>query len=149
MRRENLNGGFPEFGAALRVMRTGLDLAGISSSLGISPTHVHRQGDPGPLKKPFTLDMWSLESPLDPAEPLEAHLKWLQTALSPHHEFLSSLRKLATLDIYCNAMYFSDQNSLELTPEVLRLFTELNIPLGVSILLLPEEDSDSTRVAHP
>jgi hypothetical protein len=140
MRRENSKEEFPEFGAALRVMGTGLDLAGISSSLGINPTHVHRQGEPGPLKQPFPLDMWSLESPLDPAEPLEAHLKWLQTALSPNYQFLSSLQKLAKLDIYCNAMYFSDQNSLELSPKVLRLFTELDISLGVSIILLPEED---------
>jgi len=133
----------PECGAAFRVVGTGLDLAGISSALGTSPSHVHREGEQGPLGQAFPLDMWSLESPLPPTESLDAHVKWLKDALLPHRAFISSLQKQATLDIYCNAMLFREQSSLEFSPDALRLFTELNVPLAVSLLLLPENDVHS------
>jgi hypothetical protein len=90
--------------------------------------------------------MWSLESPLNVSEPLEAHLKWLQTALSPHHQFLLSLRDKAKVDIYCSFTVYRDQNGLTFAAEILKLFTELNIPLSISILaLLPDESPESAN----
>jgi hypothetical protein len=126
----------PESGASLRVMGIGLDLEQISRNLSLKPSHVHKAGDPGPLRQPYTQDMWALQSPLDLREPLDAHLKWLRAALLPHYEFLSSLRKKADVDIYCSFGCFSDQNGLKLSTEALRLFQELGVPLDVSITVV-------------
>lgn len=89
---------------------------------------------------PFPHDMWMLASPVEKTASLDAHLKWLSQAISPHGPFLSSLRHKFSVDIYCNAMYFSEQSSLTISSEALRIFVDLDLPLAVSLLFLPEDD---------
>ncbi len=60
------------------IVGIGLDIDGISQSLGMSPKHSHRVGDIDPLGRPFRHDMWSLQSELPEAEPPDTHLEWLQ-----------------------------------------------------------------------
>ncbi len=128
-------------GAALRVMGAGLDLPGITKALGTSPTHVHRQGELGPSRRPYEQDMWMLESEsgVDPSEPLEAHLQWLRRALASHLEFLSSLRGRARVDVYCRLTCYSDQSSLALSPDALKVFIDLQVPLEVSLIFIPDD----------
>ena len=135
----------PKFGAALRIFGEGIDFEEIVRVLGIEPSHTHRTGDMGMGGVPFTNDMWLLSPPLDPHAPLDEHLRWLERVLSPHYQFLFSLREKATVDIYCNATYYCEQSSVTLSDEALRLFIELHLPLGISLLFLPDEDSDSTH----
>jgi hypothetical protein len=90
--------------------------------------------------------MWMVGSPLDKGAPMDAHLSWLHQALSPHRAFLLSLREKATVDIYCNAMYFSEQSSLTISSEALRIFVDLNLPLAVSLLFLPEDNSAGAQM---
>jgi hypothetical protein len=133
----------PRSGATLRVMGKELDFESISRTLGVAPTHTHRLGDPAPIAETYAHDMWALDSPLDPKEPLEAHLKWLQNMLSPHYDFLKSLRGKAKVDFYCQYSCYSDQGGLIVRPEILRMFVELDVPFDISILALPDDEAGS------
>jgi hypothetical protein len=135
-----------KFGAAIRVFGRGLDFDEIARMLGLTPSHSHKAGDLDSFGKSFTDDMWMVGSPLDKSAPMDAHLWWLRHALLPHRAFLLSLREKAKVDIYCNAMYFSEQSSLTISSEALRIFVDLNLPLAVSLLFLPEDNSAGAQM---
>lgn len=73
-------------GASFRIYGVGLDIDGITSELGLSPDHKHRQGEPDPGKRPYPHDMWSLRSPQGKGQDLELHLSWLAERLLPRRE---------------------------------------------------------------
>lgn len=126
-------------GAAFRVYGTGLDVDRITRELGISPDHRHRKGEPDPGKKSYPHDMWLLNSPLAKDLDLDLHLTWLGERLLGRKDYILSLTKSFKVDIYCWKNYFTEQSSLVLSSKVLRIFTELNLDLGVSVLCLPSE----------
>ena len=129
-------------GAALRIQGTGLNMEGLRRALGREPTHAHRKGEPAPLKQAYELDMWLLDSPLERIDPLQAHLIWLYEALTPCQDFLRTIRGKSKIDIYCYQTCYTEQASITLSPKALTLFTELEIPLEVSLLFIPEETSE-------
>jgi len=138
-------------GASFRVQGKALDLEAITRTLGISPSHSHKMGDPGPLSRPYALDMWMLSAPLDKALPLEAHLIWLSDVLAPHHQFLNSIREVSEIDIYCHYAFYSDQNGFTLSPQALKVFMDLGLPLDIGLLyiLLEEPIISGERRLHP
>lgn len=136
-------------GAAFRVCGTGLDFDGITRELGFGPDHQHKRGDLDPGKRPYTQDMWSLGSPLDKDQELELHLTWLLDRLVSRRNYVLSLENKFKVDIYCWKNCFTDQPSLTLSSKVLRMFGELNLDLGVSLLCLsPETDHGGTNYAY-
>lgn len=72
--------------------------------------------------------MWSLASPLDDGEELEVHLNWLAGRL-----------KQFKVDIYCWKNCYTEQASLILSSQALRIFTELSIALDLSLIFGPNE----------
>jgi hypothetical protein len=126
-------------GAAFRVYGTGLDLDRITRELGLNPDHRHRKGEPDPGKRPYPHDMWSLSSPLAKDRDLDLHLTWLGERLLDRKNYILSLTKDFKVDIYCWKNCFTEQSSLMLPSNVLRIFAELNLDLGVSLLCLPSE----------
>ncbi len=126
-------------GAAFRVYGTGLDIDGITRELGLSPNHRHRKGEPDPGKRPYPHDMWALSSPLGKDRDLDLHLTWLGERLLDRKNYIVSLTKSFRVDIYCWKNCFTEQSSLMLSSRVLRIFTELNLDLGISLLCLPPE----------
>jgi hypothetical protein len=126
-------------GAAFRVYGTGLDIDGITRELGLSPDHRHKKGEPDPGKRPYPHDMWSLSSPLAKDRDLDLHLTWLGERLLDRKNYILSLTKNFKVDIYCWKNCFTEQSSLMLSSKVLRIFTELNLDLGISLLCLPPE----------
>src|SRR5712692_8670519 len=139
----------PSSGASFRVQGKALDLEAITRTLGISPSHSHKMGDPGPLSRPYALDMWMLSAPLDKALPLEAHLIWLSDALAPHHHSLNSIKETSQLDIYCHYTSYVEENRLTLSPRALRIFMDLALPLDLSSLYIPDDEPDSSELAAP
>lgn len=115
----------------------GLDLEGISRSLGLAPSSTHRKGEPifQAGKRKYLHDQWSLEVPLDKLEPLDAHLKWLNQQLEPHREFIKSLKADAEVYIYCGYTFHNYESAFTLSPESLTIFTELSIPMEVNLLI--------------
>jgi hypothetical protein len=126
-------------GAAFRIYGVGLDLDDITRQLGASPDHRHTKGDLDPGGKPYAHDMWSLGSPLAKDEELEVHLLWLAEKLLSSRDYILSLKKGFKVDIYSWKDCFTEQSSLVLSTGALRIFTELDIGLSISLLCLPDE----------
>lgn len=126
-------------GAAFRVYGTGLDIDRITRELGLSPDHRHKKGDPDPGKRLYPHDMWSLSSPLAKDCDLDLHVTWLGERLLDRKDYILSLTKNFKVDIYCWKNCFTEQSSLMLPSNILRIFVELNLDLGVSLLCLPPE----------
>ncbi|HBB89634.1 MAG TPA: hypothetical protein DC047_18665 [Blastocatellia bacterium] len=124
---------------AFAISGVGLDIEGISHALDLSPTHVHRVGENNMIGEPFSHDMWMLDSELSDTEPLDAHLKWFIEKLRPHYDFIKSLKSNAELSVYCGFNCDGDQCGFSLTPEALAIFTELGIPMEVTVLSDCEE----------
>jgi hypothetical protein len=125
-------------GASFRIAGTDMDFESITREMGQEPTHFHRQGELGELKEPYPTDVWLLSSPLGPAESLDAHLSWLASVLLPRKEYISKLRETNKLDIYCFKACYTEQASLLISSQTLRIFTELNFAFGVSLIFLPD-----------
>jgi Domain of unknown function (DUF4279) len=129
-------------GASIRISGLGLDMQGISQALGRAPSHIHKQGELNRLREPYATDMWLPSSPLDSSQKLEAHLKWLGAALLPHRDYILKLREKFNVDIYCYKTCYTEQASLAISSQTLKIFTELDLKLGVSLIFLPEGDTD-------
>ena len=56
-------------------------------------------------------DVWSINSPLNPLEPLEKHLSWLREQLEPHINYLSHLSTMALLRVYLGFTLSQEQNA--------------------------------------
>ncbi len=125
-------------GASMRIQGLGLDMENITREFGLSPSHSHRQGEHNQLGEPYKKDMWLLKSPLDATQPLEAHLRWLAEVLLPRRQYISQLRETHDVDIYCYKTCYTEQASLTLSSQALRIFTELDFKLGVSLIFLPD-----------
>jgi len=82
-----------KFSAAVRFFGNNLDFELISKSLDARPSDQHKAGERGLSRKPFSKDLWSLDSPLPGHESLEAHLGWLRRKLEPHYSFLQTLKQ--------------------------------------------------------
>jgi hypothetical protein len=134
-------------GASFRVKGLNMDMDTITGELGHNPTETHRRGEPAPIGKSYSRDMWILASPLGKNRDLELHLEWLAERLLPRKPYISLLREKATIDIYCYKTCYTEQASLTLSSHALRIFTELSLELCVSLIFLPgdpEETPDST-----
>lgn len=116
-----------------------LDLEGITSNLGLTPTDAHRHGELSPQKHPYPGDIWRLDSPVGDTQPLDSHLDWLAERLLPHREYIVSLKKELKVDIYCWKTCYTEQANLYISSHALRILTDLSIGLDVSLIFLPDE----------
>jgi len=130
-------------GASFRIQGVDLDMEAITRELGHTPTHRHRRGEPAPIGKWHTLDMWQMESPLGKGQDLELHLNWLAEQLLPHKQYIISLSRKYKVDFYCYKTPYTEQASLTLSPNALRLFTELSLNLCVSLIFIPDEPEET------
>lgn len=131
--------------ASLTIYGQGLDIEALSAGLAADPSGIHCIGDTMHSGQPFPHDMWSLDSPLDRSEPLDAHLEWLQVALSPHYEFLRSVGKTARVVVQCWVQAFADSFDFRITPERMTMFTEIGIPWGISAILWGAENREESE----
>ncbi len=121
--------------ASLRIFGPNLDFERITRELGTPPTHTHRTGDLNRVGKLYENDMWSLDSKLGEQQSLDEHLRWLHRTLSPHHEFLRTAKRTALVDVFLSYLSDEDQAGFEISPEAFKIFSELEIPFGVSAIL--------------
>jgi hypothetical protein len=126
-------------GASFRIFGVGLDLDSVTRELGQQPDYTHKQGVPDIHKRIHPDDMWSLASSLDDGQELELHLNWLAERLLPFKQYICSLSKQFKVDIYCWKTCYTEQASLILSSQSLRIFTELSVGLNMSLIFLPRE----------
>lgn len=137
-----LNGEEPDeenyfcFSATLRIHGDGVPFQEISEQLGIEPTHLHRKGEPRkPGARPWRDDAWHFQPDLPATELLSRHIEALWQVVRPHVEYLKSLKQKFKVDVFCGYRSNCDTAGFEVSYTCLELFTALEIPFGVSVII--------------
>jgi hypothetical protein len=122
--------------ATLRIFGDNLPFEEISKRLGVQPTHVHHKGDlHGRRSPPWRDDAWCFEPALSESEPLAQHIDALWQVLKPHAEYLRSLKQQYRVDAFCGYRSNSDHAGIEVPHTCLEMFTTLEVPFGVSMII--------------
>jgi uncharacterized protein DUF4279 len=126
---------FFRFSATLRIFGEIGDLAAITAKLGVAPTHMHRRGEkPLPTSlRGYEHDMWSYSAPVPRDRPLQVHLESLWRAVRPHVAYLKGLKNRLSVDVYCSYHTNCSTGGFEVDHRALTIFTELEVPFGVSV----------------
>jgi hypothetical protein len=125
-----------EFSATLRIFGQIDDFDAITRELDVTPTRTHRRGDKaGPRSPGFKHDMWSYKAPVPEERSLDEHINALWMRLRPHKDYLLRLKETLTVDVFCGYRTNHWGSGFEVRPESLEMFTALQIPFGVSVIV--------------
>jgi hypothetical protein len=137
-----LNGEEPDeanyfcFSATLRIHGDGIPFEEITQRLGVQPTHLHHKGERrGPRSPAYRDDAWILGHALPETEPLERHIDALWQVVRPHVEYLKALKHRFKMDVFCSYRSNCDTAGFEVSHRCLELFTALEVPFGVSVIV--------------
>jgi hypothetical protein len=118
-----------------------LDFGAISETLNQKSPTTRRAGSRiSAALDPLQEDVWSINSPLGPLEPLVRHLQWLREQLEPHIPYLSGLSTSAVLRIYIGFTFSQEQNGFAIPSDCIRLFASFNAFIEMYILYNFGED---------
>lgn len=124
------------FSATLRVHGDGVPFAELSQRLGVEPTHLHRKGEQRRPNSPaYRDDAWHFEAPLPGTEPLERHIEALWQVVRPAVEYLKVLKTSCNVDVFCGYRSNCDTAGFQVSHQCLELFTKLEVPFGVSVII--------------
>ena len=123
------------YSATLRIFGDLPNLDEISSALRVQPTRTHKRGDRQGSSS-FPHDMWSLTPTLPKSEPLGQHIDTLWAIIKPHKHYLLELKKSATVDVFLTYLSDCETAGIEVPHTSLEMFLELEIPLGISIVVI-------------
>jgi len=124
------------YSATLRIFGDGVNFNEITARLGLQPTTVHRKGEkPDPRHAGYRHDMWSYTPSLDKARTLAEHIDALWKDLKPHKGYLIGLKKSLEVDVFLGYRSNCDNAGIEVRYKSLEIYTELEIPFGVSIII--------------
>jgi len=127
---------FFAYSATLRIAGEISNMDEISATLGLSPTHLHRKGEKrGAKAAGYRQDMWSYSPPIEKSEPLHKHIDALWLKLKPHKHYLLELKNSLNVDVFAGYRSNCDTAGIEVPHTSLEMFTELEIPFGVSIIV--------------
>jgi hypothetical protein len=129
----------PEFfySASLRIFGDNVPFSEIESGLGLQATKSHRKGERrGPRSPVFKHDMWTYTTPVPEEKHLSEHLGMLWNHLQPSVAYLRELKKKWRVDVFCGFRTNCQVTGIELDYRLLEIFTELEIPFGLSIITL-------------
>ena len=127
---------FFAYSATLRIAGEISNLDEISATLGLSPTHSHRKGEKrGAKAAGYRQDMWSYSPAVEKSEPLHKHIDSLWLKLKPHKDYLLELKKSLNVDVFVGYRSNCDTAGIEVPHTSLEMFTELEIPFGLSIIV--------------
>jgi hypothetical protein len=137
-----LNGAEPDevnyfhFSATLRIHGDGLPFEEISERLGVRPTHLHRKGECRGSRSPgYRDDAWQFQPSLPETDPLDRHIEALWQVVRPHVEYLKALKRCFKVDVFCGYRSNCDHAGFEVSHRCLELFTVLEVPFGVSVII--------------
>jgi hypothetical protein len=124
------------FMASLRIHGDTLPFDEISGRLGVRPTMMHRRGERRSSKSSVYLDdAWHFQPDLPESAPLEQHINALWQIVKPHVEYLKSLKQRFKVDVFCGYRSNCDHAGIEVPHTSLELFTALEVPFGLSIII--------------
>jgi hypothetical protein len=125
------------YSATLRVHGEDLPFDEITRRLQVQPTRTHRKGGrPKPTAKTvYRDDAWHFQPPLAETEPLHRHIDALWAVVRPHVDYVKSLKQRYKVDVFCGYRSNCDHAGIEVPHSSLELFTSLEVPFGVSIII--------------
>jgi hypothetical protein len=124
------------FSAALRVHGDDVPFEEISQRLGVRPTHLHRKGERHGPRSPFYRDdAWQYQPSLPETEPLERHIDALWLIVRPELEYIKALKQRFKVDVFCGYRSNCDHAGFQVSHLCLELFTALEVPFGVSVII--------------
>ncbi len=124
------------YSASLRVFGPNVDLDAISKTLGVEPTHAHRNGEPKKRsERLWTHDMWLYTIDVNRERPLGEHLDALWELVRPHLDYLKDLKNTATVDVFLGYRSDCDHAGLVVPHSSLTILAELEVPLSLSIIV--------------
>jgi hypothetical protein len=126
------------YGATLRIFGDIPDLDEITQHLGVTPSDTHRKGTHGwgPNLPPYEHDMWSYKAPVKKTEPLSVHIETLWNTFRGRKEYLLNLKQSVTVDVFLGYQSNCDHAGIEVPYQSLEMFKELQIPFGLSIIVV-------------
>ena len=116
------------FSASLYITGDGLDLEGISKTLGVTPTQTRRKGG----HKAHWDDLWKYQAPVAREKPLDEHIKALWDAIRPQIPYLLELKKKFRIEVGCCYVSCWVRGNINIDHRCLGLFEELGIPLRIA-----------------
>lgn len=124
------------YSATLRIYGTIPELDAITKTLGLEPTQALRKGERvRPRSSPLKHDCWHYQPNIPESEHLDVHINALWSAIKPHRDFIKSLKQDAMVDVFLGYRSNCDHAGLEVPHACLEMFTELEIPFGISIII--------------
>ena len=124
------------FSATLRIHGEDVPFEEVSRRLGVQPTHLHRRGERRGLASPaYRDDAWHYHPPVPDTEPLEQHLEALWQVVRPAVGYLKGLKGRFGVDVFCGYRSNRDTAGFEVSHRCLELFTALEVPFGVSVVI--------------
>ncbi len=124
------------YSATLRIHGQELPFDEFAGRLGVRATHLHRIGDRrGPRSPAYCDDAWHFQAPIPESQPLGDHVEALWVVLSPHVEYLKSLKDRFKVDVFCGYRSNCDHAGFEVPHQCLKLFTILEVPFDVSVIV--------------
>ena len=124
------------YSATLRIHGEGLPFEEIAERLQVRPTYTHRKGERrGPRSPEYRDDAWHFAPSLPETEPLDRQIEALWSVVKPHVDFLKSLKQRAKVDVFCGYRSSCDHAGIEVPHTCLELFTALEVPFGLSIII--------------
>lgn len=124
------------FCATLRIHGDGVPFEEISRRLAVDPTHLHRKGERrGPRSPAWRDDAWHFRPALPETDPLEHHIEAIWEVVGPHVAYVKTLKQRFAVDVFCGYRSNCDIAGFELSHTSLELFTSLEIPFGVSVII--------------
>ena len=125
------------YSATLRIHGDGLPFDEITRRLQVSPSSTHRKCDrPKPTAQTvYRDDAWHFAPPLAETEPLHRHIDALWAVVRPHVDYLKSLKERYRVDVFCGCRSNCAHAGIEVPHSSLEMFTALEIPFGVSIII--------------
>jgi hypothetical protein len=125
------------YSATLRIFGDIPDLAELTRRLGVSPTHAHRRGDPqGSILPPYEQDAWNYTAPIQENEQLHVHVDALWNTFRERKQVLLQLKEIMTVDVFLGYRSDCDHAGVELPWQSLEMFVELQVPFGISIIVV-------------
>jgi hypothetical protein len=133
--------GLPYFNysASIRIFGEIADLDAISARLGLQPTRVHRHGegaDHSSRGPDYQDDAWCYTAPIQEERPLDEHIQALWNCLEPHKEYLLELKRSLNVEVCCSYRTNHWGAGFQVSPKSLEMFTALQIPFGVSVIII-------------
>ena len=120
--------------ATLRIHGIGLPMEEITREMGVPPSHQHRKGERrSPRTRPYPTDAWHLRAPVPEERGLTEHLRVLWKLVEPSAAWLKSLD--ADVDVFCGYSTNEATAGCHIEPDALRIFTELDVPFSLSIIV--------------